>query len=148
MSVLLNVSAAVSLAYLEDSHELLCRVLLVSVQRSEFDLLGVFAHVPVGSGGVRCDGGLPERPLDSVQIVRSDRDESTLTAQVLMELVLKVDERLVLEPAHRSGQSQDTRRKVRSQRGGLGSAALAAVGELSVPRPRRTPLASSRGQSG
>jgi hypothetical protein len=61
----------------------------------------------------------PERSLDSIQVVRTDGDESSLSAQVVVQLVLEVDERLVFRLVERSRKSQDGRGEVRSERGGL-----------------------------
>jgi hypothetical protein len=51
--------------------------------------------------------------------VRTDGDESSLSAQVVVQLVLEVDERLVFRLVERSRKSQDGRGEVRSERGGL-----------------------------
>lgn len=65
------------------------------------------------------DSCSPERALDSIQIVRTDGDESSLSAQVVVQLVLEVDERLVFHLVERSRKSQNGRGEVRSERGRL-----------------------------
>mmetsp|Transcript_47350 Transcript_47350/g.78863 ORF Transcript_47350/g.78863 Transcript_47350/m.78863 type:complete len:306 (+) Transcript_47350:750-1667(+) len=65
----------------EESHELLTVDDLGAVERGKLDLLG--GEGLVGKGA-----------LDGVEIVRSDRDERPLPADVLVELVLDVNEAL------------------------------------------------------
>ena len=52
------------------------------IQRSKFDLLGRLSIVDEGR-------------LDAVQIVRTDGDQGSITAEILMELLLEFDETLI-----------------------------------------------------
>lgn len=89
---------------LVDCHELSSSVLSVLIQRRKLDLVRVLAHVP-------------ERALDRIQVVRADGDKLALATQVLVQLVLEVDERLVLELVQRAGQSQHCTSEHWAQRG-------------------------------
>lgn len=100
------ISSSLFTTHLVDTHQLLRCVFDIPVQRRELDLLRIPAHVP-------------ERSLDRVQIVRTDSDETTLTTQVLVKLVLQVNEGFVFEVVERSAQAEDTGGEVRSKRSGL-----------------------------
>ena len=98
-----------SQTHLVDGHQLFSRALNILVQRRKLDLLRVFAHVP-------------ERSLNRIEVVRSNGDESTLTTQILVKLVLQVDERFIFEVVEWPAQAENARGKVRSERGSLKSA--------------------------
>lgn len=81
-------------AHLVADHQLGGGALDVPVQRRKLDLVWISAHVP-------------ERSLDRVKVVSTDSDESPLTAQVLVQLVLEGDERLVFELVERPRETQN-----------------------------------------
>lgn len=70
------------LSYLVEGHQLLAIHLLGLVQWDKFNVL-------------RGQGLIGERPLDGVQVVGTDGNQSPLTGQVLVEFVLEGNERLI-----------------------------------------------------
>jgi len=65
-------------------HELLCVHVLLLVQWSKLNILG-------------CQSLIGERALDSVEIMGSNCNKSTLPANVHVELILQIDKVLVVE---------------------------------------------------
>jgi hypothetical protein len=69
-------------AYIVEGHQFLSVHLLGLVQGSEFDVL-------------RREGLIGERALDSVEVVSTNGNQSSLTGQVLVKLILERNEGLI-----------------------------------------------------
>ena len=68
--------------HLVDRHQLLSSVLLVLVKRRKLDVL-------------RWTGLIAERSADGVEVVGTDSDELAAAADILVELVLKLNKRVI-----------------------------------------------------
>lgn len=68
--------------YIVQGHQLLCSILLRFAQGCKFDILWGSRFVP-------------ERRGDSIQIVGSDRNELSSSADILVEFILQVHERRI-----------------------------------------------------
>jgi hypothetical protein len=93
------------LPYLVEGHQLLAIHLLGLVQRDELDVLGGLSFVGEGA-------------LDGVQIMGTDRDQSPLARQVLVQFILKGNERLIASLVELDTAENGTGH-VRSDLGGL-----------------------------
>ncbi len=68
--------------YFVESHKSFSIHFFSLVQRSEFNILRGF-------------GIIDERTFKGVQIVSTDRDQSSLSADILVKLILKIDETII-----------------------------------------------------
>lgn len=108
--------------YLVEAHQLFAVHLLGLVQGSELDVLGGLSLVGEGA-------------LDFVQIVSTDRDQSALTRQVLVQLILKGNEGLIASLVELDT-TENGARHVRSDFGGL--EARSVYGPRYIRRERPT----------